>query len=256
MNNTEIAQELEKYLRLATFPLGLRLLGEGEELPAKAKVPVRDMGQPIAICQALGFARKYGWTVALSGRDQACPIGSVVMGWGEALPYYTEGNLAQGMYTETLEAGANSEATVRRFEHNRYSHLLIGPLERVDFQPDIVLVYGTPAQVMRLLHGALYKNGGCITSSFSGRAECSESIVNTLTAGECQVVLPGNGERVFGQAQDDEMSFAIPWAKVQDVLAGLAATHQAGVRFPIPNMLNYRPTFPAKYNKLAEMWKG
>lgn len=251
----EYAQQLEKYLRLQTFPLGLKLLGREEQLPVKVKIPSKDLGQPVAICQALGFARKYGWTVALNGADQACPIGSVVMGWGEALPYYSEGNLAQGMYTETLEAGAKSEAAVRRFELHKYAYLVVGPLERIDFQPDIVLVYGTPAQVMRLVQGALYKQGGCITSSFSGRAECSESIVNTVITGQYQVVLPGNGERVFGQAQDEELAFAIPYGKIQDVLAGLAATHQAGVRYPIPNMLNYKPAFPAKYLKLAEMWK-
>jgi hypothetical protein len=36
------------------------------------------------------------------------------------LPFYKEGELCEGMYTDTKEAGKRTEATVPKFDHGRY----------------------------------------------------------------------------------------------------------------------------------------
>ncbi len=254
MELSAIVKALDTYVKPQTSPLGLKMFAGDEELPAKVKLAGKDLGKRVAICQAFSMARKYGWTVAVSKEDQSCPIGSVVLGFQPAVDFYTEGNLCDGMYTINKAAGANSEAKVLRFPEGKFRYLVVGPLERIDFRPDLVLVYGSPAQVMRLVQGALYIEGGNITSTFSGRAECSETVVQTLNSGKCQVVLPGNGERVFGQTQDHELAFTMPWSEVEKTLEGLAATHKGGVRYPIPAWLNYQVTFPPKYQKLEELW--
>ncbi len=248
-------QTLTDLVRPATQPVGVKMLREGEELPPKTKVPGRDFKKRFAICQANSFARKYGWVLALGKEDQSCPIGSVILGFGEPVDFYTQGNLAYGMFCETLEAGAKSEAAVQRMPYQEYSYLLVGPLARLSVEPDFVLVYGNAAQVMRLVHGALYKEGGSITSSFTGRGECAEIIVNTMKSDACQVILPGNGERVFGQTQDDEMAFTIPFSKIDAVTEGLVGTHKGGVRYPIPNYMFFEAKFPPKYVELEKIWK-
>lgn len=255
MDLVKAYQEIDNYVKPLTPPLAVKMVKPGEPLPEKVRVPSRDFKKRFAICQAFSVARRYGWAVALGVEDQSCPIGSVVLGFREAVPFYTEGNLCEGMYTASKEAGARSEAAVRRFELHQYVYLLAAPLNRTGFEPDFVLVYANPAQVMRLVHAALYRNGGSLVSSFSGRAECSETIVNTMATGECQVVLPGNGERVFGHTQDWELAFTIPAARVEEVLEGLAATHKAGVRYPIPGFLNFEGVFPPKYQELEKIWK-
>ncbi len=255
MDLAALQTALDKYVKPATGVVGIKLLKEGETVPGKVKRPENDFGKRLAICQANTLARKYGWVLALRYEDQACPIGSVVLGFGEPLPFYTDGNLANGMYTENLEAGACSEAAVRRFDYKQYSELVVGALQRFPLEPDLVLVYGNAAQVMRLVHAALYAKGGALTSSFTGRGECSEIIVQTMQSNECQVILPGNGERVFGQTQDDEMAFTIPADKIDSVTKGLEATHKSGVRYPIPNFLIYQPKFPPKYHELEKLWR-
>lgn len=54
---------IAKYIRPFTFPVGVKFLKEGEELPAHTKVPTRDLGHPVAICQDISIARKYGWAL-------------------------------------------------------------------------------------------------------------------------------------------------------------------------------------------------
>lgn len=255
MNLKEFADTLNETIIPQTFPLAVKMTSPGETLPEKTRKPLRDLKNRLAVCQCFSMARRYGWTLALGREDQSCPIGSIVLGFEKAVPYYTEGNLAEGMYTCCKESGARAEQAISRFDHGKYEHLLMAPVTKAEFDPDFILVYCNPAQLMRLVHAALYEEGGSLTSSFTGRGECSQTIVNTISRDSCQVLLPGNGERVFGQTQDHEMAFSIPRSKIETVAKGLAMTHKAGVRYPIPSMLNYQATYPKKYTKLYEIWE-
>jgi len=241
-------------IKPATLPLGIKLIKSEEQLPVKAKRPSA-MGNRWALCQAIFAARSIGWMVAIGAEDQACPVAQALIGFNEPIPYFTDGNLSHGMCTETLDAGALSEQVLPRFDVGEYKYVLIGPLAQfATMAPDLVYVYGMPGQITRLIHAALYKNGGNLTSSFTGRGGCVATIAGTLQKDACQVVVNGNGERVFGHAQDHEMSFAIPWNKLDEVIDGIEATHKAGVRYPYPAFVNFTPQFPPKYHKMEEFW--
>lgn len=250
-----VTQGLERYVRPATLPLAVKMLAATGDIPDRAKVPLRDLKKRVAACQSLSLARRYGWLMAVTREDQSCPIGSVVMGFQEAVPYYTEGNLAAGMYTASKEAGARSEDALARFPLGLYPVLLAGPLARFPYEPDLVVVYGNAAQVMRLVQAALYREGGVITSGFAGRAACSHIIVTTMETGRPQVILPCTGDRIFGQTQDDEMAFAFPWPHAPGIIEGLEETHKAGVRYPIPSYLQYEVHYPPSYQELERHWR-
>ena len=115
MDFLRVQDTLEEYLRLASFPVGVKMLRSIDEVSPKAKRPARDFGKRMATCQANTLARKYGWVMAVGKDGQACPIGAIVLGYREPVEYYTAGNLAHGMYCETLEAGARAEKAVGRF---------------------------------------------------------------------------------------------------------------------------------------------
>jgi uncharacterized protein (DUF169 family) len=236
-----------------TLPIGIKMLKDEKELPQKYKSP-KNLGCRYSICQAVSASRRYGWTIAIGSDEHSCALCSVLLGFGEANNFFKAGNLACGMFTETPEAGVKSEEVLMRFDKDEYKYVLISPLSRFDYIPDVVLVYGFPAQIMRLVQGALYKSGGALTSSFTGRGGYSSIIVGTMKKNECQVILPGNGERVFGHTQDFEMAFTIPASKLEDVTFGLQETHKAGVRYPIPSYLNYEAPFPPKYLELEKSW--
>jgi uncharacterized protein (DUF169 family) len=129
-----------------------------------------------------------------------------------------------------------------------YSHILVSPVSRTAFEPDLLMIYGNPAQVMRLIQGALYNEGGAVQSSSLGRLGCT-SIITVIQNDERRFLVPGNGDRIFGMTQDFEMAFMIPAAKVNTVLEGLAATHKAGIRYPITSFFNFEGTFPPFYQE-------
>ena len=254
MDAKTFTREIETHIRPATFPVAAKMLGPDDPVPEKAKRPWRDLKIQIAICQAIAMARRYGWTLAVGAEDVNCVLTKTAFGLAPLTEHFTAGNLACGMYTETAEAGAQSEAATHRLPEGKYKHLLVAPAARAEFVPDALVIYGNSAQVMRLLTGALWKRGGAITSSFTGRIDCSDEIIRTMLTGDYQVILPCYGDRVFGHTEDWEMAFSLPGSKMDELVEGLQGTHKGGIRYPIPAFLRFTPTYPDHYYELERIW--
>ncbi len=247
-------KELQFYIRPQTFPVAIRMLRPGEEIPEKAKRPARDFKKLSMNCQIIDMSRRYGWMIALTREDHICSLGITALGLDKPTHLYTSGTLCEGMYTETREAGQRSEAAVDKFEPGEYYCLLVCPLERSPYEPHLVVIYATPAQVMRLVQATLWKRGGKVPAAFGGRISCSETIVTTMKTREPQVILPCSGDRIFGQTQDHEMAFTIPWARMEEIIEGLKGTHQGGIRYPITQFMEYEAKLPPRYMEVNKLW--
>lgn len=250
MTPAELAERLDRYVRPDTFPLAIRMIEKDEALPSKAKVPGKDLGVEVATCQSYAIARRYGWTLAVSREDINCPLTKIAYGFDAGTPSYDSGEMCEGMYNASKEAGARTEAEVPKFPVGKYRAILAGPLARADYEPHVVLTYGNAAQVMLLLAASLHRSGGYLTCRFSPRIDCAESVVRTILTEQPQVVLPCYGDRVVGQAQDHEMAFSFPWSRAGEIGEALEALHKGGVRYPIPAFLRFQPEFPPKYRAL------
>jgi uncharacterized protein (DUF169 family) len=201
------------------------------------------------------MARKLGWAVAMGKEDMQCSLGAAPFGFFRNIDFYNEGNLAAGMFTASKEAGKKEEDLVDRFEHGQYSHILAAPLDRTSFEPDVLMVYGNPAQIMRLVQGALYNEGGAIQSSSMGRLGCA-GIITVMKTNQCRYAVPGNGDRIFGMTQDWEMAFLMPAARVDTVIDGVAKSHKGGIRYPITSFFNFEATFPPSYQEQMKIWQA
>lgn len=255
MTNAELAAQIEKHIRPATFPVAVKMVRPGEPLPSRAKRPKSDLGFETAICQAIGLARRYGWSLAVSSEDISCPITKAFFGFEERVPYLTDGHACAGMYTATAEAGSKTEAAIPHFKHGEYQYLVCGALARVEYEWDVVVIYANPAQVLRLVTAALYHGGGVMRSQTAGRVDCADLIVGAMTTGECQYVLPCYGDRIFGGTTDEEMAFSFPRTRAVQLIEGLEGTHKGGIRYPIPAFLKFTGEFPESYRKLEDFWK-
>jgi uncharacterized protein (DUF169 family) len=249
---TRFAEALTQHVRLTSFPVAVRMIKKGEHLPERVKRPWQDLNIKVATCQTIAMARRYGWAVALADEDISCPLTAVVFGFRKPSEFYLKGRACAGMYTESEEAGVRSEDKVAKFSYGEYQYILVAPLHRTEFEPEVIVVYANPAQVLRLLTAALWKSGGRLTSSFGGRIDCSEEIIVPRRSGKCEVILPCNGDRIFAQTQDHEMAFSIPLDRMEEILEGLEGTHSGGVRYPIPSFLRYTAKFPLQYLNVSE----
>jgi uncharacterized protein (DUF169 family) len=250
----EVEQTLNTYVRPLTFPVAIKMLKSEEEIPEKTRRPYQQLKKKAAICQGIGMSRKLGWAVAMGKEDMQCSLGAAPFGFFKNIEFFDEGNLAAGMFAASKEVGKKEEDLVDRFDYGLYSHILVAPLNRTAFDPDLLMLYGNPAQIMRLIQGALYNEGGAIQSSAMGRLGCA-AIITVIKNDECRFLVPGNGDRIFGMTQDWEMAFMIPMSKVDTVLDGLAKTHKGGIRYPITSFFNFEATFPPSYQEQMKIWE-
>lgn len=110
------------------------------------------------------------------------------------------------------------EAAYPRLPLDTSGQIWLSPLNKCEFKPDLAVVYGNPGQMITLVTAANFRHGPGIKSASSGRGGCSTWIAGVSQSGECTYMLPGVGERVFGGTQDHEMSFAIPYAKFEQII--------------------------------------
>ena len=188
MDLKQINETINLYIKPQTFPLALKLCQSDSELPERVRIPMRDWGYQITLCQGYGIARRFRWMVAVGNEDQCCVGGASTMGFIEERP---------------------NEDLAKRLETGKYSHLLIAPIEITDFQPDLILLYTNSAQAMRLAQSATFGSGDSVSAIASGGADCGDIVARTTKSNQCQFILPSGGDRVFGGTQDDELIFTI-----------------------------------------------
>lgn len=245
----ELGEKITRYLRPATFPLAVRIAAEDKELENDfRRPPTRNF-----LCQNLTMARRYGWTMKVLPEDCICLLARGVYGWENDESYEVEGLLdfAVGLYASGVESEKRFVETLQPLG-KRAAGVLISPLERSKIEPEVALIFGNAAQMMRLVQSVLYVQGGVLDFTAAGRlGSCTDGIVKTINMQKPRLVILGNGDRVWGMVQDDELLFAVPAGLLSDLVEGLEATHRAGLRYPIPHYLNFTPGFQAEFQQKA-----
>ncbi len=255
MNYQEAARELKTTLRLRTEPLGVAFLAAPPDFPEKTRRPSQVFGKRVTICQGVTMARVYGWAVGLTPEDLICVPGMLAFGLA---PESDPGEELAGLVCEVgfhreKEAARREVEVLSRFAPQEIGGLYLAPLDRLGREPDVVVVYGNPAQLMRLLQGAAFALGERVRGDFGGKVECSSYLIGPHKTGEVRVAIPGMGDRIFSMTQDDELVVSFPSRLLPDILTGLAeAGRKIGARYPITFYQNYQPEFPKPYKEAGQ----
>jgi uncharacterized protein (DUF169 family) len=246
----KLSEALEKHCRLTTTPVAVKLAKEGETPPERTRYPLDQFGHRLAVCQGMTIARTYGWSMAFRKKDHACPLPRVFM--GHIAPDKFLKGTAAGFYQDRPEIMQRMEASYPRWPVGAYGEVWLSPVNRCAYVPDLVVAYGSPAQVLALIQAANFRLGTGIRSASSGRYGCSTWIAGVAQAGECTYMVPGPGERIFAGTQDSEMSFAVPYARFDRLVEGLEYVRGHGAyRYPVPNLgVLSEPKIPPKYAEI------
>jgi hypothetical protein len=78
--------------------------------------------------------------------------------------------------------------------------------------------------------------------------------VSAILEGKCKFAVPGNGERRLGLIADEELAFAMPKNRFQEVVDGLKLSHEGKQTYPIsPSYLKLEYKLPPSYVELREL---
>lgn len=248
----EYGEELEKRLRLKTYPLAVKLLEKEEDIPEGAKRPLKDFGHHLSLCQGYQISRREGTPMAMLTKDMWCPEPVIGYGLGEAPELFLEGQNRFPRDVETLEAGRHYAEEFPRLRTGRYVGVVSAPLRTANFEPDLVMIYCDSAQLTLLLLSREYKAGYNLKCSLSGHAACVYAVVSTIQSGDYQVAVPCRGDRYRAMAADDEMIFSVPKERLDDLMAGFRHVWSTGSRLPKAYNMLPEYTMSLNYDKIAD----
>lgn len=230
----------------ATQPVGVTLVRDRLVLEGK-KIRLRD--QRLSVCQQIAYSRMYGWSTWTDQTTAHCVLGAACAGIIAPPERVLNGSVNTGIYQQDQPAAQAMQQQMPRVAPG-VTGLLTYPLNRPveGIAPDLVVVYVNSAQAMRFVQAFLYQQGGEFVMKSSGDAGvCSRAVAQVALTNEPAVEIPCLGDRRFAMAQDHELCVGIPASWLERTAVGLAATHKAGIRYPVPFQIPASCDLPPDY---------
>ena len=230
-NFAELAQELEKQLRLKTRIVAYKKLESAKDLDKIENVyrPNRSF----TYCQVPFMVRVQGLTVGVTRDDQMLDRCMRLHGVKDA---DEESMQRESFMLSTTWFGSPEEAMQQQKDYQRIPSgeaIVVSPAIEGKFEPDVVSIYGNPAQVMMVMCGLQKDKYEQFHFSFIGEGACADSLAQCYVSGKPSLAIPCYGERALGQVADDEIVIALPPAELERSIAGLKRLAKTGFGYPI-----------------------
>jgi len=227
----EVSRELEETLRLKTKPVAYKKLEKAEELDDIENVFRPD--RTFTYCQVPFMVRVLGLTVGITREVQMLDRCMRLHGLKDA---DEESMQREAAMLSTTWLPSSEEAMKQQHDYPRIpagEAIVAAPLGDEKFEPDVVSVYGNPAQVMMIMCGLQKEKYERFNFSFIGEGACTDSLAKCYVSGKPALAIPCYGERALGQVADDEIVIALPPSEIEKSLSGLKKLAKVGLKYPV-----------------------
>ena len=224
-------RRMELLMRLKSFPVAFKLLEDKEAL---SQIPfIRRLGHKSTLCQLINLVRNFDWTVGADLDDFMSAMCPSIIGLTDIPDYMKDGTFRSIVWTQSRADGKKYEGSIPRLPVGKYQALAMAPLVYNPFDPDIILIYANPAQMMLLINSLQFEEYEVMQFHCVGESSCSDAIARCYLNGKPALTIPCYGERRYGHAQDDELAIALPAEVMDKALRGMEALYQRGIRYPV-----------------------
>jgi len=251
----DFVRQLENKLRLRTFPICLKFIEKVEEMEKIEKIR-RFKNSRRYLCQLFSLARMYGWTIGATADELGVTCAYITGLREDYHPTLLDGYAR--IWFKNKEEGIKKIETMPRIPPGKYEALVVTPLTLKKVEPDIIMFYGTPAQIQFAINAFQWEKYERFEFFSVGESSCADVIAQAYLTKKPAVTIPCFGERRYGGALEDEMVVAFPPSYAEKLLRGLEGLYRAGIRYPIPLFGALADTFvalPESYKKAYEKLK-
>jgi dephospho-CoA kinase len=250
----KIITRMERLMRLKSFPVAFKMLEDKEGLE---KIPfMRRTDHKVTLCQLISLVRNFDWTVGAELDDFMNPGCPSIIGLTDTPDTYKDGTFRSIVWVKTKEDGKKYEASIPRIPLGKYEAVVMAPLVYNPFEPDMVLIYANPAQMMLLINSLQFEDYEVMEFFCVGESSCSDAIARCHLTGKPSLTIPCYGERRYGHAQDEDLVMAVPAGMMEKALRGMETLYRRGIRYPISFAGAERDlttAFPGSYGGLKEL---
>ncbi|MBU2552062.1 MAG: dephospho-CoA kinase [Proteobacteria bacterium] len=247
-------RRLELLMRLKSFPVALKLL---EDKAALSTIPFcRRLDRPTTLCQLITLVRNFDWTVGAVLGDFLGPMCPSMIGLGEVPEHMADGTFRSIVWTKTKADGKKYELGIPRIPTGQYEAVALAPLVYNPFDPDMVLIYANPAQMMLLINSLQFEDYEVMEFFCVGESSCSDAIARCYLTGKPSLTIPCYGERRYGHAQDEDLVMALRPEQIDKALRGMETLYRRGIRYPISYAgaeMDVSGAFPGSYGQTQQL---
>ncbi|OPY33189.1 MAG: hypothetical protein A4E32_00863 [Methanomassiliicoccales archaeon PtaU1.Bin124] len=223
--------------------MALRLLPAEELAVDKVKVL-----RTTCLCQMIALSRyqRDEGVVASSTEGNKCLWAEVCLGMVREPARLRDGDLNRS-FTKDEEAARILQTHVAALRPDVLNGgVRTAALDLADFDPDVVIIYVTPGQALKVLLGLSYAKGEVIDNPITGQAAVCQSVARAIDTGSAILEVPCAGDRMWGLVQDDELVMVIPIGRLSQIVEGIKVT-DAFSPYPFRPFLRWPALFPPEF---------
>ncbi|MGH7933652.1 MAG: DUF169 domain-containing protein [Candidatus Binataceae bacterium] len=229
----QIVDDLNRLLRLRTTPIGMKLFTTVEEMEAIPKI--RRPKSIHTTDQIVAQAARLGFTVGITQKDLVGAQCGAVIGLHPQDGEWLSGKNMAGVWYSTIQDSSAHQHAMDVVPYGKYAAMAVSPVTTGRLNPpDIVLIYGTPGQMIIFINGLQWAGYKKFQWGVVGESACADSWGRALKSGEPSLSIPCFAERRYGGVLDDEMLMALPPHYLPKTVEGLKRLAGNGLRYPIP----------------------
>lgn len=225
---SELAERSNKILQLEIPPISIKLIRKDGEAPEGVE---EYTGEPIPFCGFVGIVRAEGKVISSGAQALgACPLGLSALGFSATPEKVAKGEVDfEAGRTSSLDAARRKVGSVQRLSDiigpGLTEAVLAAPLEKTPVDPDVIHIFGNAYQMMRLVQGLIYQEGGKATAEFAGmQATCSDATVVPLITNRPNFTVQCAKSRMQCACGKSEMLAGIPGEKFKEIVTGVEKT--------------------------------
>ena len=213
---SKTAYEILDKLGFEMPPVGVKFSIKRPGLPRIAK--------KMTLCEMIKHAQE-GNAFYAEFEDHTCDAGLYVMGMKDIEKPYINGEYGTGLQVyESPRAAARLYQHIYKIDRGTVNYISLAPLDKLTFDPDVLLITADTRQAEVLLRASSYQTGDMWLSKYTPALGCDWLLVYPYVSGEINHTTTGLGfgmrrRRIFKEG----MQFiSVPFGKIQPLLEALA----------------------------------
>lgn len=218
-NSKEMSAKLKSILNLEREPVGVKFIKDSDKTAVNKDY---DSTTKTRYCQALMRAGS-GERIRITSDNISCPASAAAFGLKPLPEMLASGQMLHNMgLFATPEAGKKAMEGMTRLNYGDYSAVMLSSLDKLEMEPDVVVIESKPEHLMWLALASIYETGERLQfDSAIFQATCVDSTVIPFVKGKLNSTLGCYGCRESTNIKDDENLIGIPYSKLANIIKNL-----------------------------------
>jgi uncharacterized protein (DUF169 family) len=165
----------------------------GVKFAVKPPAKIARIGENLTLCEMLRHAQK-GNVFYAGAESHTCDAGLYILGQADLAEPYINGEFGAGLGVfDSPRSAGRLYLHVMTIGKGVVKYVVFSPLDKLTFDPDVLLILASTGQAEIILRASTYKTGDMWSSSYTSAIGCSWLITYPYLTGKLNYITTGLG---------------------------------------------------------------